>query len=127
VLRNIRYYLGNDLILSKPVIECLRHNFRYVVQHGTLSDVLQALEVVDRIAERMAEIENPNRTEDAIFGARFYKRQFIITELIRLLPVQKAVSLLAQTQGWYCLYPLIQHAASWRLRKIRTLFFGSSL
>jgi glycosyltransferase involved in cell wall biosynthesis len=124
VLRNIRYYLGSELILSRPVLDCLRHNFTPIVQSGSFNDVFQALEIIDRVAARMAEIENPNRTNDAIFGARHYKRQFIITELIRLLPAHKAFGLLMLTQEWFCLYTLLHHGLTWRLKKIRTMFFG---
>jgi hypothetical protein len=124
VLRNLRYYLGNGFTISKPVLECLRHNFKPVLNAGDLHQVKTALNVVDSIAEIMLAKENPNSSIEAIRAAQYYKRRFILTEVSRKLPKHKALYTLISLGEWHLLFELLERAMKWRMLKMRSLIFG---
>lgn len=127
VLRNIRYYMGDDFHISKPALECLRHNFGPIVRRNDLRDIFETLGILDRITEKILERDNPNRDVQAINEARFYKRQFIISELGKELPTLRAVLLLARTNSWATLYSISLNFMRWKLKKIKSLLLNISL
>jgi len=126
VLRNIRYYMGDHFSISKPVLECLRHNFEPMVKRNDLREIFAALAMLDDITEKIIEKDNPNRNVAAIDEARFYKRQFIITELGKALPTLRAVLLLARTNSWLALYNISMNFMRWKIRRIKSLLMNIS-
>lgn len=103
VLRNIRYYMGNDFRISAASLECLRHNFRPILGEYSLESVMQTLCVLDEVTERILEKENVNRDARSIRRARYFKRKFILTELAKALPVMQSVQLLVRARAWLVL------------------------
>ena len=103
VLRNIRYYLGDDFQLSHESLECLRHNFLPAIMRYDLRTVLDALKVMDAVAAKMIGGENPNRDMTSIRRARYFKRRFILYELGKGLPLLQSVELLIHTRAWVTL------------------------
>jgi glycosyltransferase involved in cell wall biosynthesis len=120
VMRNIRHYMGNHYDLTKPVLECLRHNFDPIVESENIQDVIRALEALDEITEKIIERPNPNRNIENIREANHYKRKFIITELAKRLPVTKSLALLSQLGEWITLYSLSVDYVRWQVRKVKT-------
>lgn len=118
VLRNIRYYMGNEFKISKPVLECLRHNFEPIVARQSVDEILQALGILSAITERILTYQNPNRNEDHIRGADYFKRNFIIAQVCKLLPRKKAIELLLKTHSWMVLVDWTKHSLQWRLRRL---------
>ena len=100
VLRNIRYYLGDHVQLSHESLECLRHNFTPALMRYDLATVMEALQVMDAVAKKMIEGENPNCDVRSIRRARYFKRRFILYELGKGLPFVQSVELLVHTQAW---------------------------
>ncbi|MFT2009544.1 glycosyltransferase family 2 protein [Pontibacter sp. 13R65] len=78
LLRNFRYYVGNDFALSYSHIECLQHNFEPLLEEASVYSVVQCLRKLDRITEGILEKENVNRNKAALKLAAFYKRKYII-------------------------------------------------
>ena len=122
VLRNIRYYMGNDFVLSKATLECLRHNFEPIVAEQNVDEVLDALKTLSNITEKILTYNNPNRNEADIHGAHYYKRNFIIAEVCKLLPRKKAMELLLKTHSWMVLYDWTRHSLQWRFRRLAKVF-----
>lgn len=122
VLRNIRYYMGNDFTLSKATLECLRHNFQPIVATQNVEEVLDALKTLSSITEKILTYNNPNRNEADIHGAHYYKSNFIIAEVCKLLPRKKAIELLLKTHSWMVLYDWTRHSLQWRFKRLAKVF-----
>jgi glycosyltransferase involved in cell wall biosynthesis len=126
VLRNIRYYLGQDFQISHSALECVRHNFRPVTQNYSIQTVNEALAIVDAVTSKMLEIENINRDVRSIRRARHFKRKFILNELGKTLPVLQSVELLLRTRAWITLFTLMKNFLQWQLKRKIKLFINYS-
>lgn len=108
VLRNIRYYMGRDFEISHAALECLRHNFRPIAMHYDFRTVVESLEILDAITEKILLRENVNRDVKSIRRARYFKRKFILNELGKALPILQSIELLLRTQSWLTLIIVIK-------------------
>lgn len=117
VLRNIRYYMGNNFEMSRAAFECLRHNFKPVTDHYCPETVMEALKVLDEITERVLRKENVNRDVKSIRRARYFKRRFILNELAKALPIGKGAGLLVRARAWLPLLLLIRHRVKAQLKQ----------
>jgi glycosyltransferase involved in cell wall biosynthesis len=124
VLRNIRYYMGDDYEISRPCLECLRHNFEPIVRSQSIADALQSLRILDEITEKIIAKENVNRDERAIREAHFYKREFIITQLARALPGLSKLHLIRQTGAWLIAWSLGLSFMRNQVRRIKSFFLS---
>ncbi|HYC86145.1 MAG TPA: glycosyltransferase [Chryseosolibacter sp.] len=121
VLRNIRYYMGADYRLSRECLECLRHNFAPLIASGTLEAVMESLQQLRLITEKILEDENPNLDPEAILEAYRHKRQFIISQLAHQMPVFKKLMLLLRTREWVVGYSLMLSYMKWQIKKVKSL------
>lgn len=122
VLRNIRYYMGEDFQISHASLECLRHNFRPVVTNYRLETVMESLTILDAITEKILKTENVNCDARSIRRARYFKRKFILKELGKTLPLIQSMELLLRTHAWITLFTLIKNFVKWQLKqKIKIL------
>ena len=117
VLRNMRYYAGNDLSVPETYIECLRHNFTPLLKEGSLQDIVNCLQVLDEVNLRILNTPNPNCQPQAIKEAAFYKRNFIISWYLNHLPADKAFMLAIRTNSLNLLTKKIKN----RLKRMVTL------
>jgi glycosyltransferase involved in cell wall biosynthesis len=124
VLRNIRYYLGEDFQISRSALECVRHNFKPIVQQYNIQTVNEALAVIDAVTERMLQTQNDNRDVRSIRRARYFKRKFILNELGRSLPVLQSIELLVRTHAWITLFSLIKNFLHWQLKRKVKVFIN---
>ena len=109
VLRNIRYYMGDDFRIPPISLECLRHNFKPMVAHGSIPAVLETLSILDVITEKILQKENVNRDINAIKSARYFKRKFILSEISKCLPWRQSVELLVRTRAWSVFFTMIKN------------------
>ena len=123
VLRNIRYYMGEDFTISKPHLECLRHHFAPLVKRNNIGEVFECLQILDAITQKILEKPNVNRDSQSIKRAHYFKRKFIITELSKALPAMQALELLIRSNAWLALYQRSMYALNWRLKRVLQLFF----
>lgn len=126
VLRNIRYYMGEDFQLSHASLECLRHNFKPMINHYSLPAVLECLSVLDTITQRILEKDNVNRDSKSIRRARYFKRKFIISEISKALPWMQRVELLIRTQAWITFFTLIKNYVKWQTKQKFKIILGYS-
>ena len=117
VLRNIRYYMGDDFQISHASLECLRHNFRPVLTHYNIQTVLDALSVLDTLTFRILQKENVNRDVKSIRRARYFKRKFILNELGKSLPLLQGIELLVRTHAWITLLMLMKDFVKWHVKQ----------
>lgn len=122
VLRNIRYYMGQNFSISQNELECLRHNFQPIAEGENVDEILQVLKVLSVITEQILAHRNPNRDEEQIRAAHYYKRNFIIAQLCKLLPRKKAMELLMRTHSWMVLYEWTKHSVQWRIKRFAKVF-----
>jgi glycosyltransferase involved in cell wall biosynthesis len=116
VLRNLRHYLGEDVVISDAVLECLRHNFNPIL--NDMESLPGCLAMLEKITKRVLEEENPNRNKKDIRDAHYFKRQFIISEIAKRLPRHKMLQLLAHTRTWQPLYGIISKGVQWRMKNL---------
>lgn len=128
VLRNIRYYMGDDFRISRSALECLQHNFRSVVAHADVSSTLESLGVLSAITRKIMRKENINRDTRAIRRAHQFKRKFILTEVGRGLPLKQGLELLVRARAWMTLLMLIKDFMKWHVtqtvRVLRSYYSG---
>lgn len=117
VLRNIRYYLGNDFNISHASLECLRHNFRPLLNQYSLQTVMESLSVLDAVTEKILITENANRDVKSIRRARYFKRKFILNELAKSLPILQSIELLVRTRAWITLAVVMKGFVKWNLKQ----------
>lgn len=122
VLRNIRYYMGDDFQISSASLECLRHNFHPFLTNFNCSAVLETLGVLDAITQKIIEKENPNRNIQSIRRARYFKRKFILTEMSKALPLLEGIELLVRAQAWSTLFFLIRDYLKWHVKQQVKIF-----
>lgn len=124
VLRNIRFYMGPDFGISGACLECLRHNFEPIIRDNSVEEAIASLLILDEITEKILEKENVNRNVHAIRNAHFYKRRFIITELLKGLPPVSAMLLLVNTREWMVGYGVSLQFLRRQMSKMKTLLMS---
>jgi glycosyltransferase involved in cell wall biosynthesis len=117
VLRNLRYYLGEDFRISHAALECLRHNFKAAIAMYNIGWVVEALTVLDAVSEKILAKDNANRDVKSIKRARHFKRRFILRELSKALPLLQGLELLIRTQAWLSLAALVRNFIKWQLKQ----------
>ncbi|HKP32059.1 MAG TPA: hypothetical protein VJT83_05010, partial [Chitinophagaceae bacterium] len=103
--RNIRYYVG-DLKLSGEELECLRHNFQPLLNRNSIAAVVNCLEKLEKITEKILHTENVNHDAGAIREAAYHKRKFIINFFARNFSKWKGFLLLIRLGQWKLLQKL---------------------
>ena len=117
VRRNLRHYLGDDFEISKPALECLRHNFQPLLADYDLQAVLNTLALLDTITKKILQSNNINGNVRSIRRARYFKRRFILDELRKELPLAKALQLLLHTRAWAIIGQLIKEQVKWCIKE----------
>lgn len=113
LLRNFRYYAGQNYTIKESYIECLQHNFEPLLAEQSVSSVLACIAELDRLTLHILDKENINRDTVAIRKAAEYKRRFIITYFAKSLPRYKSALLLLRAGYLKLLYRM---AKSYLLR-----------
>lgn len=124
VLRNIRFYMGDDFLLKKAHLECLRHNFEPIMQANSIEDALASLTILEDITSKILQRGNVNCNPVAIQEAHYYKREFIITQLAKALPALKKLALIIRTREWLIAWMLGLNFMRYQAKKIRTFFLS---
>ena len=122
VRRNLRHYLGDDFEISRPALECLRHNFQPILNHYNLGEVLHTLSLLDTITEKIIKSDNINCDVKSIRRACHFKRRFILDELRKKLPFMKALKLLLHMRAWTIIVYLVKEQIRWRTKEAIRLF-----
>jgi glycosyltransferase involved in cell wall biosynthesis len=93
LLRNFRYYGGEEYTIPDKFVDCLQHNFEPLLEEGSVSQVIACLHQLEFLTERILAKENINRDITAIREAAFFKRRFIILFFAEHLPIAKGILL----------------------------------
>jgi glycosyltransferase involved in cell wall biosynthesis len=94
ILRNIRYYTDEQVLVMPEVIDCLQHNFTPLLKKNKVTLIVTCLAQLKTITQFILEKENVNRNITAIKEAAFYKRKFIVSYFVKHLSWLKAIHLL---------------------------------
>jgi glycosyltransferase involved in cell wall biosynthesis len=115
VMRNLRHYMGDQFEISKPYLECLRHNFVPLLQAGNVQDIIKCIGILDKVNAQILKRHDLLCTKKDIRQAAYYKKQFILTYFGRELPIPKAVFLLISTGSFSILASLVRDFFKWRI------------
>jgi hypothetical protein len=85
---------------------------------------MESLRILKMITEKIMAKENVNCRRDDIQQALFYKRQFIITELLKGLPRAYAAMLVMKTNEWLLAYSLGLGFMRRQVMKVKSYFFS---
>jgi glycosyltransferase involved in cell wall biosynthesis len=107
LLRNFRFFAGNNYFLPQSYIDCLQHNFQPLLAENSVAKIISCIYELDFLTDCILKKENVNRDVEAIKAAAFYKRRFIISFFADNLPVYKSVLLLARLKCFKMLRQLI--------------------
>lgn len=104
LLRNIRYFTGDDFQIEWEEVECLRFNFIPLMNKKSVNAIVNCLNKLDYINNCILDTPNVNYNRENIEEAIFYKKEFIIRYFKRNLS-KKDIALLfsrltAQTHFW---------------------------
>ena len=92
LLRNIRYYTGDNYTVPTSYLECYRHNFQPLLTDGKRSDIVSCMKELDFITRCILGKDNVNYNAEAIKKAAKYKRNYILSFLTcHLSPLEKAL------------------------------------
>ncbi|MFD2515165.1 glycosyltransferase family 2 protein [Pontibacter locisalis] len=96
LLRNLRYYAGDNYDLPHSYLECFRHNFEPLLAQRKLGNIISCVKELDYITGCiLSKKENINYDAAAIKKAAKYKRDYIISHFTRHLSIfQKAFLIL---------------------------------
>lgn len=97
VLRNLRYYMGEDFSLPSVYFEALRHNFDEILNLKRVDDFLQLFMYLDQINRQIIKKEAHRKDLSKIKEAMKWKREYMIEFLGRNLPVSTAVLFLIKS------------------------------
>jgi glycosyltransferase involved in cell wall biosynthesis len=123
VIRNIRYYTGDDFEIKKEHLECLRHNFEPLLRINQLNSILECLSKLEFITEKIKKVVNPNSNAETIGRAFYYKRRFIITQLVNRLPLKTGLQLLIRTGTADILWEKVSRGLKWRINKLKSIIY----
>lgn len=107
VARNIAFYAG-ELNLSHAEFECLRHNFKPMLEKNSVTSIVQCVQKLEVITAGIIATGNVNNNAADIKEAAFHKRAFIITYFLQNLSRLKALALVMRTNSWNVLYRLLK-------------------
>jgi glycosyltransferase involved in cell wall biosynthesis len=119
VLRNIRYYMGEDFDLPEPYLECLRHNFSPILALNSIDSLLECLDLLDKITEAIRAYPNINRNVSGINTAAYFKKDFIVEELFLQLPGLKKFSFVFRARKSEVLFRKVEKSLRWRLNSVK--------
>ncbi len=118
VIRNLRYYLGNDFAISDSALECLRHNFDPIVLSQSVETVYETFTILRQVTDQILKKHNPNRNPEEIRLAYQYKRQFIFAALLKGFSKSRWFELLIKCWIWTPLFSIAKQSITWRLKKM---------
>ncbi|HEY2580492.1 MAG TPA: glycosyltransferase [Mucilaginibacter sp.] len=93
LLRNFRYYGGEEYTISENFVDCLQHNFEPLLKEQSAVRVMACLHELEFLTHQILATENVNRNPTAIKDAAFFKRRFIISFFSEHLPITKGLFL----------------------------------
>ncbi|WP_439883490.1 glycosyltransferase family 2 protein [Pontibacter sp. MBLB2868] len=79
VLRNIRFFTGDNYHLPLSYLECFRHNFQMLLAEGKVKNIIACIRELDFITRCILAKDNVNHNTTAIKKAAKYKRTYIIS------------------------------------------------
>jgi glycosyltransferase involved in cell wall biosynthesis len=91
VLRNLRYFTGDNFSISYAEIQCFRYDFQPLVSQQSVSKIIACLKKLDYINKRISALPNINCKKMQVDIAGKGKKEYIILSLTNYLhPLQAA-------------------------------------
>src|SRR6185437_1256171 len=110
LLRNFRYYAGENYIIPEDYMDCLQHNFDPLLKEQSVRKVVACIYELEFLTQCILTKENINRDPAAIERAAFFKRRFIILFFWEQLRTVKGMLLLIRLKENVIIKRLIKDA-----------------
>lgn len=117
VLRNIRFYMGNNYTIPSHSLACLRHDFDPIVRLGSLYEIVCTLDRLEDITKHFQDHHESRISKEKVRQAFKRKRTFIAWQIALRLPALQASRLLAMINGWNIFFIGLKQSARWRLQR----------
>jgi glycosyltransferase involved in cell wall biosynthesis len=92
-LRNLRFYAGDNYMISEDCVKCFQYNFEPILRRKNIKSIVDCIHKLDFITDRILAADNVNRDIKNIKEAALYKRRLMVSLLLEKLPLSKAVLL----------------------------------
>jgi glycosyltransferase involved in cell wall biosynthesis len=122
LLRNIRYYTGENFEISWEEVECLRFNFTPIMNKKSLNAILKCLDKLDYINKCILDTPNVNYNRKNIEEAIFYKKEFIVRYFKRHLSKKDVTILFSRLSTQKHFWKMMKIYSAKRLRKFLRSF-----
>lgn len=99
LLRNIRFYMGDQYQLAFEELECLRHVFTPLLKGNEVHGIIRCIKKLDEINESIFNTYNLNYTKEMIVPYAKDKRDYTILYYYVRLPKHKGYYLLYKTKS----------------------------
>jgi glycosyltransferase involved in cell wall biosynthesis len=96
LIRNFRYYAGENYSIPESFIDCLQHNFQPLLAEQSVGKVIACIRELEFLTQQILAKDNVNRDLESIENAAFYKRKFIIDFFAEHLSPTKQILLLGR-------------------------------
>jgi len=94
LVRNVRFYTGDNYTIPENFMKCLQHDFEPLSKEKNITHIVECIHQLDFITERILNSENVNRDTKSIKKAAVYKRKLILSFFAKTLPLLKSIQLL---------------------------------
>ncbi len=92
--RNFQFYLGTAFKLPVEFLACYRYDMGPIIEKKDLSILEQCITLLDELSEKILITENPNRRAKDLRYMWKFKKELILKEMGRQLPLKKMIKLL---------------------------------
>jgi glycosyltransferase involved in cell wall biosynthesis len=124
VLRNLRFFMGNDFEIREEFVECLRHNFGPIIELKKLNSIVECLNQLDQINEQILSAPNINLHAVETKAAAWHKKDFIVEQISAQLSNLQKVRLSLMVRKPEVLFRKIKKSLRWRFNSIKQHFRG---
>lgn len=89
VIRNIKYYAGDNFHISYEEVQCLQFKFDSILKLNSIWAIVAAFKKLDIITLNILNHPNPNLEKRAVYEAWYYKRLYMRNRLFAMLGLKK--------------------------------------
>lgn len=122
VMRNLRYYMGDDFDLPDEFLECLRHNFGPISALSSVEKWLECLQILEKITIAIGHHPNVNRNLGDINEAAFHKKDFMVEQIFLQSTGFQKFKFIFQAGKPQILFRKIEKSLRWRFNSAKRRF-----
>lgn len=119
VLRNLRYYMGNNFQIREEYLECLRHNFTPLLALQNMDHVIECLRILDEITIAILNKPNVNLDKKQASMAAWHKKDFIVEQIASDLSNVEKFVLSIRSKKPEIMFRKLRKSIRWRFNSVK--------